>query len=89
MMRMETMMAMTTRESTTAAAITPVWSIALPVGEREGGKKGERGLKNEKNTNYHNHNWIDCVSISIIMQADVQHRATKTTRTKQGPRNEG
>ncbi len=42
MMIMETMMAMTTRETTTAAAIKPVWSIALPVGEREGGKKGER-----------------------------------------------
>ncbi len=83
---METMMAMTTRETTTAAAITPVWSIALPVGEREGGKKGERRLKNEKTTKYHYHNWIDCVSISIT---DVNYGATKTTRAKQGPRNEG
>ncbi len=86
MMIMETMMAMTTRETTTAAAITPVWSVALPVGEREGGRK--KRLKNVKTTNYHNHNWIDCCKY-IIMQADVHYGATKTTRAKQGPRNEG
>ncbi len=60
MMIMETVMAMTTRETTTTAAITPVWSIALPVGERKREKWKKKRLKNEKTTNYHNY---DCVSI--------------------------